>query len=193
MDIEESSTAIMTIWEIINKYLNKDSARHLEDISTKWNNLYMLEDEPYCYYFSKIDSVVAVNKLKCYKIIQDAKILVSFQRGYILISPIELFCSNKIQWEFRSGTLLKSRLWILVRTVRRENIRCKDSIHQLSMAQEIKKRMLLQRANKSVSIVIRRGVNFNKKGHLRSHSPLFKTTHYGSEIRPALGMLRCVR
>ena len=75
----------MMIWEKINKYLNKDSTRHLEEIPSKWHDLHMLEDEPYCDYFSRIDSVVAEYKIKCKKIIHMRKFLVSFQRGYILI------------------------------------------------------------------------------------------------------------
>ena len=62
IDIEESCTYIMTIWEIINEYLNRDATRHLEDISSKWHDLYMFEDESYCDYFSRIDSVVAEYK-----------------------------------------------------------------------------------------------------------------------------------
>ena len=73
-NINQSDSANIEIWRIINEYLEKDATRHLEDISNKWQDLFMLPDEPYRNYFSRIDAVISEFKSKCDMVISDPQI-----------------------------------------------------------------------------------------------------------------------
>ena len=176
----------MTIWEIINEYLNKVATRYLKDRSSKWHDLYMLEDEPYRDFFSRIDSVVAEYKIKCNKIIQDAEIfsLISTRVHPHIADRIVLFKQNSVgipHWDI----IKKQVVDYSEDCIKRENQmrRLNPSINNATRNQEAY----------AVDLGEQICFNCNKKGHLRSNCPHVKTTQYGPGMRPQYGTSRCMR
>ena len=74
-DMNYEEGAVMIMWNIITEYIHDDEVLYLKEVSDKWMNLSLRQNESLRNFFSRVDSVCAEYLSKCHIKKLDAEIL----------------------------------------------------------------------------------------------------------------------
>ena len=74
--------AVMIIWNIISEYIHYDEVLYLKEVSDKWMNLTLHQNESLRNFFSRVDSVCAEYLSMCHIKKLDAEILALVRNNY---------------------------------------------------------------------------------------------------------------